>query len=231
MSDDDLLSFFDSNSSKRKQRMEEASLGIDSILQSMKNASAPDIGSDAAWGDTDWKAGLDWSSGTSWGSGSSWKTGLDWSTIKNKQQQQQAQSKGGPLPKMKGKVHPVTGARISQEWGKSRIKYSAGRHTGMDFSAPSLTPVVAAASGRVVRAGWEGSYGNNIAIRHADGTTTTYGHLNSIGVRPGQTVKAGAYIGKLGNTGRSTGPHLHFEVRKTDKYGGDINPRSWFSTR
>ena len=137
----------------------------------------------------------------------------------------------GKLPALKGgKVMP-TGGRVSQEWGKSNIKYAAGRHTGMDFGAPTGTRVSAAAAGKVVRTGWEGSYGNRIAIRHADGTTTFYAHLSGINVKPGQKVSAGQSIGKVGNTGRSTGSHLHFEVRKTDKYGGDINPRSWFSTR
>lgn len=134
------------------------------------------------------------------------------------------------LPKMGGKVLP-TGARISQEWGKSRISYAAGRHTGMDFGGAHGSRISAAAAGVVVKSGWEGAYGNTVRIRHKDGTTSLYGHMSGITVKPGQTVKAGAQIGKMGSTGRSTGTHLHFEVRRGDKYGSDINPRSWYSSR
>jgi murein DD-endopeptidase MepM/ murein hydrolase activator NlpD len=138
----------------------------------------------------------------------------------------------GPLnlPKMSGKVLP-TGARISQEWGKSRISYAAGRHTGMDFGGAHGSKISAAASGVVVKAGWEGAYGNTVRIKHKDGTTSLYGHMSGITVRPGQRVSAGNQIGKMGSTGRSTGTHLHFEVRKGDRYGSDINPRSWYSSR
>jgi murein DD-endopeptidase MepM/ murein hydrolase activator NlpD len=134
------------------------------------------------------------------------------------------------LPKMGGKVLP-TGARVSQEWGKSRISYAAGRHTGMDFGGAHGSKISAAASGVVVKSGWEGAYGNTVRIRHKDGTTTLYGHLSGINVKPGQKVNAGFQIGKMGSTGRSTGTHLHFEVRRGDKYGSDINPRSWYSSR
>lgn len=138
----------------------------------------------------------------------------------------------GPLnlPKMSGKVLP-TGARISQGWGKSNIKYAAGRHTGMDFGGASGSRIGAAASGIVTRTGSDGAYGNAIHIRHKDGTTTLYGHLSGINVKAGQRVSAGQAIGKMGATGRAFGTHLHFEVRKQDRYGGDVNPRSWFATR
>jgi murein DD-endopeptidase MepM/ murein hydrolase activator NlpD len=138
----------------------------------------------------------------------------------------------GPLnlPAMGGKVLP-TNARISQEWGKSNIRYAAGRHTGMDFGGAYGSKISAAASGVVVKAGWEGAYGNAVRVRHKDGTTALYGHMSGITVKPGQTVKAGSQIGKMGSTGRSTGTHLHFEIRKGDKYGSDINPRSWYSSR
>lgn len=129
----------------------------------------------------------------------------------------------------KGKVLP-TGSGVSQGWGKSNIRYAAGRHTGMDFSG-SDRRIRAAASGVVVAVGNEGAYGNRIKIRHKDGTTALYGHLAGSNVKAGQKVNAGTRIGTMGNTGRSTGTHLHFEIRKTDKYGGDIDPRSWFSTR
>jgi len=138
----------------------------------------------------------------------------------------------GPLnlPAMGGKRLP-TGARVSQGWGKSRISYAAGRHTGMDFGGAHGSRISAAASGVVTRAGGEGAYGNAIHVRHKDGTTALYAHLSGINVKAGQRVSAGQAIGRMGSTGRSTGTHLHFEIRKQDRYGGDINPRSWFATR
>lgn len=126
------------------------------------------------------------------------------------------------------KVSPVSG-RVSQNWGKSRIKYAAGRHTGMDFGVPVGTTVRSAASGVVTRVGKQGAYGNTVMVRHKDGTTALYAHLSGSGVRAGQKVKAGQAIARSGNTGRSTGAHLHFEIRTRDRYGSDINPRSWLS--
>jgi len=91
----------------------------------------------------------------------------------------------------------------------------------VDLAAPIGTAVYAAASGEVVIArmgGWNGGYGNYIVIRHSGGVQTLYAHLNSVQVSPGQQVSAGQTIGSIGSTGRSTGPHLHFEVR------GAVNP-------
>jgi murein DD-endopeptidase MepM/ murein hydrolase activator NlpD len=130
-----------------------------------------------------------------------------------------------------GKVIPVAGARLSQGWGKSKIKYAAGRHTGVDYAAATGTSVRSAGNGVVVRVGREGAYGNAIAVRQADGTTAFYAHLNRANVKPGQKVRAGQHIGQVGNTGRSTGSHLHFEIRSRDKYGGDINPYDWFGKK
>ena len=129
-----------------------------------------------------------------------------------------------------GKTVPVKG-RLSQNWGKSNIKYSAGRHTGMDFGVPSGTNVRAAANGIVTRVGGEGAYGNSVHIRHPDGTTSLYGHLSGYGVKVGQKVKSGQSIAKSGNTGRSTGAHLHFELRSRDSYGSDVNPAGWLQKR
>lgn len=126
-----------------------------------------------------------------------------------------------------GRANPAPGARISQGWGKSRIKYAAGRHTGVDYAGKHGSRINAAASGVVVSAGWDGAYGNTIKIRHADGKTSLYGHLSGIGVKKGQKVSVGQSIGKMGSTGRSTGTHLHFEVRGRDKYGTDFNPSKW----
>lgn len=89
-------------------------------------------------------------------------------------------------------------------------------HNGIDIGASIGTPVLAAAQGLVIVArlgGYNGGYGNMIIISHDNGIQTVYGHLNSINVTQGQTVSQGQQIGEVGNTGRSTGPHLHFEVR------------------
>lgn len=86
-------------------------------------------------------------------------------------------------------------------------------HEGMDFSAPIGTPVYATGDGRVLSAGWNSGYGNLIEIDHGYNYITRYAHLSEMLVRPGQTVHRGDLIGRVGNTGKSTGPHLHYEVR------------------
>lgn len=86
-------------------------------------------------------------------------------------------------------------------------------HEGMDFSAPIGSPVYATGDGTVTHASWQSAYGNMIEISHGYNYTTRYAHLSEILVRPGQAVKRGDLIGKIGNTGKSTGPHLHYEVR------------------
>ncbi|MQY16190.1 hypothetical protein SRB5_63860 [Streptomyces sp. RB5] len=100
----------------------------------------------------------------------------------------------------------------------------AHKHSGQDFAAPTGTAVKAAATGTVVTNGWGGAYGNQIVIKHANGMYTQYGHLSKSNVVTGQSVAAGSVIGKIGSTGNSTGPHLHFEVRTTPYYGSSVNP-------
>ncbi len=123
-------------------------------------------------------------------------------------------------------ARPVRGARISSYFTKRRFhpvlkKWKA--HLGIDYAARRGTPIVAAGSGRVIYAARLGSYGNLIKIRHDDGYETRYAHLKSFrrGIRRGKYVKKGQTIGYVGSTGRSTGPHLHFELRK---HGRAINP-------
>lgn len=98
-------------------------------------------------------------------------------------------------------------------------------HTGLDFAAPIGTPVRSAAQGKVVFAGWNGSYGNAIKVDHGNGVVTTYSHLSSFsqGVL-GKTVIPGQTIAAVGSTGNSTGPHLHFEVRRD---GTPVDPEQW----
>jgi murein DD-endopeptidase MepM/ murein hydrolase activator NlpD len=86
-------------------------------------------------------------------------------------------------------------------------------HTGLDFRAATGDPVRATANGKVVSSGWQGGYGRMVEIDHGNGLSTRYGHLSAINVKVGEYVKIGQVIGEVGSTGRSTGPHLHYETR------------------
>jgi len=96
-------------------------------------------------------------------------------------------------------------------------------HQGVDYAAPTGTPVCCVADGRVVSAGWSGGYGRLVVVGHANGYQTRYGHLSRLGkgIRAGALVEQGQVIGYVGSTGLSTGPHLHYEVRK---FGTAVNP-------
>ncbi len=110
---------------------------------------------------------------------------------------------------------PVKSARFGSPFGV-RIDPIAGmhaRHEGIDFVAPVGTPVVVAADGVVLAAEFHPEFGNMIDVDHGDGLTSRYAHLSQIDAAPGRLVKQGEKIGAVGTTGRSTGPHLHFEVR------------------
>ncbi len=111
---------------------------------------------------------------------------------------------------------PVTGELDSSSGFGVRIDPFLNRpamHTGIDFRGNTGEPVRATASGTVTAAGWSGGYGRMVEIEHANGVSTRYGHLSEIDVKVGQTIKLGQVIGRLGSTGRSTGPHLHYETR------------------
>ena len=103
--------------------------------------------------------------------------------------------------------------------------HAMAKHEGLDFSAPVGTPILASAGGVVSRSGWDSQYGNVIEINHAEGFKTRYAHASQLLVRVGQTVKRGDMIARVGNTGRSTGPHLHYEVMRA---GNHINPTNMF---
>jgi murein DD-endopeptidase MepM/ murein hydrolase activator NlpD len=96
-------------------------------------------------------------------------------------------------------------------------------HKGVDLAASAGTPIVAAADGRVLSAGWHGGYGEQVEIAHAGGFETSYGHMSRIAARAGEIVRKGEVIGYVGSTGLSTGPHLHFEVTRN---GRPLNPMS-----
>jgi murein DD-endopeptidase MepM/ murein hydrolase activator NlpD len=86
-------------------------------------------------------------------------------------------------------------------------------HTGLDFRAEVGDPVLVTANGTVTSAGWSGGYGKMVEVDHGNGLATRYGHMSEIDVKVGQQVKLGQSLGKVGTTGRSTGPHLHYETR------------------
>jgi len=122
---------------------------------------------------------------------------------------------------------PVAGARISSKYGMRRhpiLGYSK-MHTGIDFAARRGTPIYAAADGKIERAGWNGGYGRYIKIKHSKRYHTAYAHLHRFarGIKSGTWVKQGQIIGYVGSTGRSTGPHLHYEVLRNGRH---INPLS-----
>ncbi|MER8000039.1 LysM peptidoglycan-binding domain-containing M23 family metallopeptidase [Streptomyces sp. NPDC095613] len=122
-----------------------------------------------------------------------------------------------------GFTKPVD-APVSTPYRASGGMWSSGYHTGVDFTASSGTPVKAVGAGTVVTAGWGGSYGNEVVIKHDDGRYSQYGHLSSLAVSAGQSVGAGQQIGLSGATGNVTGPHLHFEIRTGPEYGSDVDP-------
>jgi murein DD-endopeptidase MepM/ murein hydrolase activator NlpD len=107
----------------------------------------------------------------------------------------------------------------SNPFGGSSIEF----HKGQDIAAPTGTPVSATADGVVVVAGWVRGYGNGIYIDHGNGISTRYGHLSRIDVVVGQTIKQGQHLGLVGSTGRSTGPHLHYEVRINGQATNPLN--------
>ncbi len=109
--------------------------------------------------------------------------------------------------------------RISSGFGNRTDPFTGGRayHSGIDFPAPKGTPVLSAGYGKVTFVGQKSGYGKLVEVTHAGGLITRYGHLSAFLVKEGQVVNAGTPIAKVGSTGRSTGPHLHFEVRSKDR--------------
>lgn len=130
--------------------------------------------------------------------------------------------KGNPVKKALMRT-PIDGARVTSGFGLRRhpIQGYTKMHKGTDFGAPSGTPIFAAGDGTVTRANWFSGYGKYVSIKHNGTYSTAYAHMSQINVKPGQRVRQGQVIGRVGSTGNSTGPHLHFEVIKD---GSQINP-------
>ncbi|MDX3093241.1 transglycosylase family protein [Streptomyces sp. ME01-24h] len=122
---------------------------------------------------------------------------------------------------------PLDHVTLGTAYHRAGAMWSKGYHTGVDFIASTGTRVKSIAAGTVVSAGWGGSYGNQVVIKHADGRYSQYAHLSSLSVSAGQRVFAGQQLGLSGATGNVTGPHLHFEVRTTPGFGSDIDPLAY----
>ncbi|UUU31774.1 M23 family metallopeptidase [Streptomyces sp. CA-210063] len=132
-------------------------------------------------------------------------------------------------------VSPVKGYKLSARFAQAGNMWSA-KHSGQDFAVKSGTAVAAAHGGTVVKAGGNGAgdgpaYGNAVVIKHGNGTFSQYAHLSKVSVKVGQVVKTGQRIAFSGNTGNSSGPHLHFEIRTTASYGSGVDPVAFLRTK
>jgi len=146
---------------------------------------------------------------------------------------QQSNFAGSPNTEINSTEAPVYASGTKKGWciwpTTTRIitQYYSWYHSGLDVATPwfsAMPPIYACASGRVVRAGWDPTgYGIMVLVDHGNGYQTLYGHLSKLKVSVGQFVKQGTIIGNMGNTGRSTGPHLHFEVRKGNARQNPLN--------
>ena len=133
-------------------------------------------------------------------------------------------------PQAKNWVLPIESYHLTGRFGASGSNWSSSHH-GLDFAAPSGTPIRAVGAGEIVSADQGGAYGNHIKVEHADGTVTLYGHMTRF-ARTSGSVSAGTVIGYVGATGNATGPHLHLEVRP-DGGGLDdtVDPFEWLSDK
>ncbi|MEV0224624.1 M23 family metallopeptidase [Streptomyces sp. NPDC050704] len=124
---------------------------------------------------------------------------------------------------------PTSSYTITSTFGQSGSLWSSGQHTGLDFAAPTGTPLKAVHTGTITEAGWNGSYGYRTVLTLDDGTEIWYAHQSSISVSVGQKVNTGDVIGRVGATGNVTGAHLHMEVHTS---GGDgIDPMAWMRSK
>ncbi|MFD3873518.1 M23 family metallopeptidase [Streptomyces sp. NPDC058623] len=126
-----------------------------------------------------------------------------------------------------GFVLPTSAYTLTSRYGAAGSMWSSGHHTGLDFAAPTGTPVKAVGAGKIISAGWSGAYGYRIVLQLNDGTEIWYCHLSSMSVTSG-AVGAGETIGRVGATGNVTGAHLHLEVRKG---GSTMDPMAWLNSK
>lgn len=151
---------------------------------------------------------------------------LDYWLFEDEDGQENFYDADGKTAKRKLRATPINGARLSSSFGSRKHPILGYRkmHSGVDFAAPRGTPILAAGSGVVERANRYGSFGNYVRIRHTDGYKTAYAHMKGFarGIKAGARVRQDQVIGYVGTTGRSTGPHLHYEVIHNGK---KINPR------
>lgn len=126
-------------------------------------------------------------------------------------------------------VAPANVQMVTSSYGYRRDPFTgvAAMHKGLDFRGPTGTPIYAASDGRISFVGRKSGYGNVVEISHGNGLMTRYAHMSKFNAKVGQTVEAGQTIGAIGSTGRSTGPHLHFEVRINNRA---VNPRTFLET-
>ena len=146
-----------------------------------------------------------------------------------------AAAKPATVEKATSWVDPVRRYTLSASYAQAGNLWSS-THSGQDFAVSSGTRVVAAHAGTVVKAGGNGAgdgpaYGNALVIRHSNGTYSQYAHLSRVDVRTGQAVKTGQRIALSGNTGNSSGPHLHFEIRTTAGFGTAVDPVAFLRSK
>ena len=137
-------------------------------------------------------------------------------------------AEGGPLRRAFLRS-PLRFTRISSRFSRSRLHpiLNVRRpHLGVDYAAPTGTPVTSTGDGLVIAAGWDGGYGRSVRIRHANGYETLYGHLSRIDVRRGQRVSQGTRIGAVGSTGLATGPHLDYRMCQSGRFIDPLRLRS-----
>ncbi|MGW1927253.1 M23 family metallopeptidase, partial [Streptomyces massasporeus] len=124
---------------------------------------------------------------------------------------------------------PLSSYSLSATYMQSGSMWSSGYHTGLDFAAPTGTPLKAVHGGTIKSAGWSGSYGYRVVLELSDGTEIWYAHMSSMTVSAGQTVGTGETIGRVGATGNVTGAHLHMEVHTPG--GSGLDPAEWLRSK
>lgn len=150
--------------------------------------------------------------------------------------QSAAKAKEAAAKKAASWIDPVKNYKLSAGYAQGGSMWSTGKHSGQDFAVPIGTSVMAVHGGTVVKTGGNGAgdgpaYGNAVVIKHANGTYSQYAHLSRVDVHVGQTVSTGQHIAQSGNTGNSSGPHLHFEIRTTPNYGSAVNPVNFMHSK